>query len=428
MAWEGWMSFNGSEIINNRRASVYAGNGGIAMRCTGGCDLNIALDDPAYTYPADVPPAGAEWYDPAVPESARFYGVAGLEVTGLGKGPGFREPVGLVRDGAAIGPLIMPQREVMWRVLLLGADDCALSYGLAWLTAALKGSACLPSLCAGGELCFMTCCPHCTDEACGARHVRTLFDAGLLESPAVTAVRRFGGGSMWEVEFTMVAGKPWIFRPSIAATSTVAAQRTMDMPVLAGVAAGDVRAGAGDGCVETANCLSDPLCPDPPLPPQPPALVDPCWPKSETLVRRIYSFAPLRSPEWLESVPVVRIYAGSGAMRTITVKFYANPLGLDCSRYLNELCGACDSMSVLYLPAASTLVLDGRVQRASVDCPGGPGRVTASPKLYGPNGGLFSWPVFACGVGLCVEVSSSKKYTSQDATVTVELYAREDAA
>ncbi|MFI6326652.1 hypothetical protein ACIBG8_54650, partial [Nonomuraea sp. NPDC050556] len=186
-------------------------------------------------------------------------------------------------------------------------------------------------------------------------------------------------------------------------------------------------AAARDDCVETAACLSDPKCPDPALPPQPPALVDPCWPETATLVRRIYAFAPLRAPEWLESVPVVKIYAGTAAMRTITVKFYANPLGLDCAKYLGELCGACDSMSVLYLPVGATLTLDGRIQRASVDCPGGPGRVTATPKLYGPNGGLFSWPVFSCGVGLCVEVSSEKKYTAADAAISVELYSREDA-
>ncbi|MFI6326563.1 hypothetical protein ACIBG8_54205, partial [Nonomuraea sp. NPDC050556] len=222
------MSFNGTEIINNQRAQVYAGNGGISMKCTGGCNLPVALDDPPYTYPADVPPAGADWYDPAVPESARFYGIAGLEVIGLSKSPGKRDPVGLVRGGAAIGPYILEEREMTWKVLLLGADDCALSYGLAWLTSALKGSACLPSMCQGGELCVLTCCPHCTDEACGERHVRRVFDVGLMDGPSVTKQTRFGGGVMWEAEFVMVAGKPWIYRPALASTSTASVTRVQE--------------------------------------------------------------------------------------------------------------------------------------------------------------------------------------------------------
>lgn len=422
------MTFNGSEIINNRRAAVYAGSGGISMRCSGSCDVNLALDDPAYTFAADTPPAGAEWYDPAVPESTRFWGVAGLNVIGLSKAPGKRVPTALVRDGSAIGPYVVDDREVTFRVLLLGADDCAVSYGLAWLTSALKGSPCAPGSCGGSTMCVMTCCPHCEegDTACGLTHMRTLFDVGLLEGPSLIGQSRVNGGTLWTVDFTMTCGRPFIYRQPVGASVTVpAAQRTVQLnPTLISVNASDLDL----GCTELASCLADPLCPDPAMPPQPPALVDPCWPtKPEKMLRRIYSIAPLKAPEWLETVPVVSIYAGSGPMRTTTVRFYANPLGLDCSTYLNELCSACDSMSVLYIPAASTLVLDGRTQRASVDCPGGTGRVTAEPKLYGPNGGLFSWPVFSCGVGLCVEVMSSAANTAQDNTVSVVLYPREDA-
>lgn len=430
MAYTGWLSYAGTELVNDARAAAYGAALAVAGVQCRGCvdDLPPALGDEPYTTPEQD---DAPWYDPAVPESAGFGGLLGMDIVGVSKGTATRSPSALVGDGSVIGALRRAHREVTIRGLMLAADDCSLSYGMAWLASALRGGGCGPAGCLGDQLCLMSCCPAGEDpEAAGTAALRTLFRAGLLEGPELLSRKRVAGGGcggttggmIAEVEWTMVAGIPYLYREPV---EVVPATALADLPAVDGPAS------QPGGCQPPGSCLDDPQCPQPDPPPLPPVPVDPCaCPPTRMTARRAVSVPAGAVPAWLESVPIVTVKTGTTgiAMRCLIVRFYSNPIGLPCDPATLDGCNACAEIQIPYLSPGVTLTIDGRTERAWVDCPSGTGGGMAEPTLFGPNGGVLQWPVFDCGAALCVEISVDPRFDPGDATIQVEMVPREDAA
>ncbi|GHI91751.1 hypothetical protein KVH15_33620 [Streptomyces olivaceus] len=392
--------------------TAYARARGVPIQCDPCPDLAAAVGDMPYLDPVTDE---APWYDPAVPESRGVLGVMGLSVAGFDSSPITREPVQLVGPGAVLGPLRRQHRELAYTVLLIATEDCALSYGLEWLSVALQGSACAG--CAGDEMCVFSCCP--TD---GDRELRHLYDVGVLDGPQVTGTQYLADGTVLAtVTFSLAAGKPWIYREPLVTG--------MDwVPIGTGDLVGPVDPDqVYQQCLTAEPCTQDPLCPPPPLPPLPPAPTSPCYPTGVDLFRRSrVSVSPLEQSSWLETVPVLEVRTGSQDMRRLLVRFWTNPQGGTCEGPLDP-CAACTDVNIAYLPAGSTLRVDGRVQRAVVECPQIPiGVATSTPTLYGPEGSLFGWPQFTCPTGLCIEVWSRSADTAPDATARVLLVPRSD--
>ncbi|MGW6414362.1 hypothetical protein [Streptomyces sp. NPDC055055] len=357
----------------------------------------------------------APWYDPAVPESARFLGVMGMDVAGFSRSTLTRDPVQLVGDGAALGAGRRSHREVTYTVLLLVLDDAALSYALEWLSAALQGAACGGG-CEGAEMGVFASCP--TGDGTG--ELRHLYGVALLNGPQLTSVRRLPEGIIAEANFTVGAGIPWIFRePLQTLTNWVTLSTGSTVSVDPDEVYGE--------CEEAAPCLEDPLCPPPFLPVRAPVPVDSCYPTGVAqFYRNVISLAPMDQPEWLEAVPVLELETGPTALRRLVVRFWANPLGSNCTQVADP-CGACTDIQIPYLPAGSKLVVDGRTQTAEVDCPQGVlGTSSGAPTLYGPLGGAFEWPIFTCATGLCIEILSTTATTSAIARARVLLVPRSD--
>jgi hypothetical protein len=407
-----YMDLAGVEIVNSARAYAYATARGVPVRCTPCLDLAAALGDAPYIDPVTDE---APWYDPAVPESADVLGVLGLGVAGFDTSTLGRDPVELVGDGAAIGPARRAHREIGYTVLLISAGDCALSYGLEWLSSALQGNAC--GTCTGDELCVFSCCP-----VEGERELRHVYDVGLLDGPQVTATQYLPTGVVLAtVTFSLVAGTPWMYRQPLATLVDW-------VPLGAGALVGPIDPDqVYQQCITAAPCAQDPLCPPPPLPPAPPVPTSPCYPTGTATFRRsLISLSPLAQPAWLETVPVLEVQAGAADMRRLLVRFWANPQGNPCEMQTDP-CGACTDINLPYLPAGSHLTVDGRVQRSVVECEQFPiGTATSTPTLYGPEGAVFEWPRFSCPTGLCIEVWSQADYTAPDALARVLLVPRSD--
>lgn len=400
------------EIVNSARASAYAQAACLLDGCEPCPGLAAAVRDDPYVGPVQDP---APWFDPSLPESAGFLGVMGLSVAGFSASPRARTPVQLVGDGAALGVARRTHREITYTVLLLALDECALSYGLEWLSAALQGGPCAGA-CAGDEVGVYACCP--TGD--GTRELRHLYGVGLLEGPQITNATFFPDGIIAEAAFTLAAAVPWIYRePLDTGTAWVAlaegTQVTYDPDEVYGE------------CVEAAPCLEDPQCPPPPMPVRAPVPVDSCYPTGEdTFYRSVVSIAPAEQPEWLETVPVLHLETGGTALRRLIVRFWANPLGTDCMDVADP-CAACTDIQIPYLPAGSTLTVDGRTQTAEVECPQGAlGTATSAPIMYGPLGQSFEWPVLGCPTGACVEILSTVATTAADARARVLLVPRSD--
>lgn len=400
------------EIINSARAAAYAEAACLLTGCDPCPGLATAISDAPYADPVTDP---APWYDPNLPESARFLGVMGLSAAGFSASTMSRTPVQLVGDGAALGVAQRAHREIAYTVLLLALDECALAYALEWLSAALQGGPC-EGACGGSELGAYACCP--TGD--GTRQLRHLYGVGLLDGPQITQTTPFPDGIIAQVTFTLAAAVPWVYREPLdtgTAWVTLAAgtQLTFDPDEIY------------SECAEAVPCLDDPTCPPPPLPVRAPVPVDACYPTGTgTFYRSVISLKPMDQPQWLEAVPVLELDTGATALRRLIVRFWANPLGSDCSEVADP-CAACTDIQIPYLPAGSKLTVDGRTQTAQVECPQGPlGTATSAPTLYGPLGASFQWPTFACPAGLCIEILSTTSSTAADARARVLLVPRSD--
>lgn len=421
--YTGFLALAGTELINNARVAAYATSLGITTIECGGCPtLPRANYDIPYTSP-DLD--DAPWWDATETASKDFAGFLGLEITGMSKTPAGRSLIQLTTDGAALHPLRRAHREIQVRVLALARTDCALSYGINWLSSVLRGQICANG-CTGDTLCFFTCCPPCADpptdgspDTCGDPYWRTLLNVGLLTMDEPADVKKISGGYLATVTYTLAAGDPFIYRePILVATGPNPAQQLPNY----------TDPGVPPDCFEAADCLRDSTCPAPPAPVLPPIPIDACYPTGAfTAARLVVSLPSGKVPLWSEKVPLIIVHAGSKRLERLTIRWYANPLDADCATTLDP-CSSCAEFNIAFLPAGATLTIDGRIETAFVDCPGGPGLSTAEPQLYGRGGTPFVWPVFSCADGQCLEIIAKADTLSDDTTVEVYYVVREDAA
>jgi len=425
--WDGYLQLAGNEIVNSARAVAYARAAGLPMECDP-CDaVAEAMGDAPYFSLED---GTAPWYDPGVPASRGFHGVFGMDVAGFSGSTITRSPTALIGDGSALGPARRNHREIAWTVALITEGEAELSYAMEWLSTTLLGSQCEGRTCDGDEICVFSACPGTTPLAVGDtsvlgdQEIRHLYDAGILSGPVVTGRQWMGGGRfLWAtVTFTLAAAKPWIYHDPLAANVDWVALGSGEL--VSNIDPDQVY----QQCLQPSPCATDPLCPTPPLPPKAPSPLSPCYPTGLASFRRSrIQVSPLDESAWLETVPVLEVRTGSTAMRRVLVRFWANPQNNPCNSALDP-CNACADINVGYIPAGSTLRVDGRVQRSVVECPQLPiGIATSTPTIYGAEGANFTWPTFPCPTGLCIEVWSRSDTTAANATARVLLVPRADA-
>lgn len=456
----GFLCLGGTEITNSNRTLAYMRNGlappNMTVKDCGCDDLHLALGDDEYRKPElDTAP----WADPDRPESYSFAGLLVTEIEGLDSSPHTREVYDRVGDGAVLGRERMGPREITVTGWLFGGDCCGVSYGLKWLAEALRGGC--GAECGGSSGEFFTCCPEvcdevidgetdgdgagsgdvancgdpddpgyadCVAETCFDPYHRTLHGVALVEGPTVT--ERWSGGNCnsgccggcraVQVEFTIVAVNPWIYTDPV----TVLEETPFDLTVPDECVSPWQESECEDPC-ETDTCGVDPDCVVP-APPTLPVVSNPCICLPVVDSRVCASIDSDELGDWFESVPIITIYSGDEPMRNVAVRFWQNPVGFDCNdRDRFPDCASCATIAVSYIPANSSLIINGAERTAQYECPGAV-RGSALQNLYTVDGGPFGFPVFDCA-GVCVCVSVDPETTHEDATVKIELVGRERA-
>lgn len=423
-----YASLNGVEVVNTARTVAYLQGGlkpdsmAIAANC--GCPglRELIGCDEAYVDPQTD---NAPWYSDDHPESKDYAGFFVTEFEGMSS-PFERNVSQNVADGGALGRSRIGSRTMTWRGFLLGANCCAVAYGFRWLAHTLRTSnAC--GGCAGGDLELLVCCPAVDtvddyggyDEGYGplsggsdaVEAFRTLKSVALLEGPVIVSERRTAGGCsgvgggcggsvIMEVEFSLVAANPWLYRPEVPIVNcipfTEATPRiTVEEPDCPPVDCGQDL---------FALYLNARGCSVPTLPPVATYQID-CLQQPVDLERAIYITVPRTSwREFEEAVPYIVIETGAFYLSDLQLGFYTSTSGDPCGDLGTNgpLCDVvCDKLTILALPAESRLIIDGRTRTMSVVCQTNiafPGeRFTL---------GAFSWPVFDC-YGFCLELAFS---------------------
>ena len=449
MVYAGWLQYADTEIISNARTAALSGTlGGPRVQCSCG-ELQAALGESDEEY-GDI--TNAPWYDLNTPESKDFFGLLGTSITGATDSTSERQWTELLTDGGVGGTARAASRELEYEVTALAASESGLSYGVAWLAAALGGT-CQPG-CRGEDLCAFTACPTrptlggdaCTGTtgapdpdwdpiAAGDRLQRQLLDVHLLEGPTVSERHHVQSGWIVNLTFTLKAGNPFWWRLPNLAVDTGAD----DLPPHWTDEVEDFDILASARCPQPVDCLDDnPYCTgqdspfgDEPFPGSDPndptSLLDPCYPIEPFTARRwIYNLGvePL-APDWFDKAPILTFFSGSRPMHRLTVRWYTNPRNSRPDGQLDP-CHACAELTVPWIPAHTTLTIDGRTRRAYVNCRGA-GRMTSDVTLYGAKAAAYGWPTFGCTMPLQVEVIARSSTLARDSQYQLHMAPREEA-
>lgn len=423
MAYNGWMTLGGTEIINSPRATAYAQRAGISVRCTGSCpDLNYALDDPDYATTFD-----AAWVDAYTPASSEFLGFVGLDVVGISNGTSTHIVTDVPGDGSVIGVTRRNRREISIRVMAVAETEAGLNYGIAWLNSVLRGSLCVKD-CTGDQLCFYdvcpgSCCVNTPDEE-NEEHLRTIQNVGVLQAPTIIQKRALTPGAcisgisgpayIAELEYILVAGIPFIYHsPVLVAAPTIFTTST-NAPL---------------PCAAPIDCAQDPTC----LLGVVPSIPNPVNPCAVPLAGN-YDTAWTAVPgsvvsDWFEKVPLIVVTAGSIPLRSVTIRIYPDPYGIifavDSS---GPTCSACVELNIPYIPASGSVTVDGRTERASIACPTADLGSIGTPLIFGRDGGPYTWPILECGSGYAVQTQIHAANHGVGSSVQVYLVDRWDSA
>lgn len=151
--FQGWLSFGGTEILNEERFRAYQKElvPGVSMPtvCSDEKNLAATLADAPYRTPMmDEAP----WVDHDDPDTYGFVGAFPLTVSGLTDSTRTASVVENTVDGGAVVGRRRATKEVRVTALLMGDTEAALSAGKRWLAAALDGG-CDP--CEPSDLCFL---------------------------------------------------------------------------------------------------------------------------------------------------------------------------------------------------------------------------------------------------------------------------------
>lgn len=242
---------------------------------------------------------------------------------------------------------------------------------------------------------------------CADQYERTIREVTATSGP--TILERFDtcNGRMWRVEFFLTAAVPWVWqrlRPEFQVLPGSSVQWT---PVEA------------DCEEEPEQPINDPDCPLPPPPPRPPAIprcdLQPLNYRRRSVLIPGDVIAPSQ-----RAVPIITIEVDEAA-RDTRIRFYANPLSREDLDDLDP-CGYCGEFVVSYIPAGSSIVLDGMTETAVVRQAPDIQR-PASHLLRATDGGPMQWPLLTCGIPYTMTVDVAP--TNVEAVTTnVELAAR----
>ena len=398
MAWSGWASLGGTELVNASRTEQYARNLGIRW-LTGAYDneaLPLILGHGAYTTPLQD---DAPWIDPDNPHSWEFLGAYPVDITGIEDSTRTAEVIEYIDDGGVAGRIRHATKAVVFNLLLVATTEAGADYGMTWINQATLGGPCEGVDPFGVDLCYLSSEPL-VDTAAGGDYtsclpplLRHLRRTSVVGPPRVMVKHNVSEGALWAVQFAAVAGVPWQFGPEAEIIRGFLGPEPYQGVVTSVDEIGYIA--PDDDCVEPLYApLYDPLCPALVAPPAPPDVPMGCLDLPSSWLRRSFTIPETEIATWSDRVPVITFSAGETGLRTLRMRFYATP---DVPGGPSvDPCGWCGDIVVSYIPPNSSLIFDAASETVDVIQPGGVRR-RADTLVIGSDGRPFDWPALSCG-------------------------------
>jgi len=437
VAWDGYFTLDGAEIINVARTEAYASGQPWFVPAFENDALPVLLGDTTYNNPIDDE---APWVDPDNEESGGFYGVYPLSISGIENSTRGSTVVESSTDGGVPGRLRHGTKAVVFNVVLMGETEAAVEYGLAWLRRALLGDKCDPTLATttstGADLAYLASEPGIPTRVLnervevvdggdsagsgaelGPQRVRYAYPQSpgqyardlemqkygrmlrhfvVNEGPTVTSKHKMScGGAAWTVSFTGVAGSPFEFGIPKPIIQGFMSPEVSD-PWVPGVTKGPFEINPYDApewaCGDNIwEPIYDPFCAALVAPPGPPSVPMGCFTPPESWARRWITVPAEEVPLWGQVMPVIQVYAPFG-LRNMRVRIYETEAGGP----EQNPCGYRGDLVFSYIPAGGTMVFDAATEAVWVITEYGHKR-RADSLVFRTDGKPFDWPFLSCG-------------------------------
>lgn len=424
MSYDGWIEFNGSELINHARTVRLARTMGIQTVAIPEAHVEWMYESlngfgigPFGEAPFGGGPitpttyddiTKAPWYDAGYEPSTEFAGIIGLDLSMLDTSTLESTPIEYVTDGGNAGRARNKTLEIPVKVAIIASSDRGAEYGKRWLDRRLRGGSSGSIFCAGSDLRYF----RWRGPDAPLAHRR---DVRVTRGSTVVEKRARSCSSTWIVTFTLTAADPYEYGEPI--------------PLMEGL--GDE---VPEGAVEEYGSLAlveqqcpvfdyspvfDPLFPALVPPPTSPDFLPPNWYVYEGMTYDRYwaRIAPVE-PSGLVVVPTFKIRTDSPA-RMVRVSVWPGLYDPD------QFCDPLFSAMITYLPPDVDFYIDGE-QKAAYIWDGVSAAVRrADSVVFSSDGRPLRWAAFNDHDGFLVtldtfESSGSEEFEDGDGTIRVE--------
>lgn len=402
MAYDGWVEYNGVEIINLSRTAQLAV----------GLDIDVVWAEPESV--AWIEAARGEtnydqintapWYDPGYPASAEFVGVVPLSLAGLDNSTLETSSTEYITDGGSSGKARNSTLAIVANVAFVASTERGADYGKRWLDRVLRGGG-ARSFCAGSEMHYFQWEGKDSEPVPPVVHRR---DVSLSRGTSVTRKRSTYCSAVWLATFTLTANDPFEYGEEV--------ERFIGLGGVVQVPSDDPGAVYASGSLPMTeeSCpaydyspIYDPLYPALVAPPTAPDFYPEGWSliPGVNFTRHWARVLPVEPSEF-STVPVVRLTT-SIAARMVRVSVWPESANEDAQ------CEPLWSVIMTYVPVGLNVMIDGE-QRAVYTWDGFSPVVRRADSLaFGPGARPLRWDRISNGEGLLVtlDVLSGTEYS-----------------
>lgn len=203
MAYDGWIEFGGTELVNLSRTAQLAEVLGIDTLWTDPDSvqwIEDALGGENYDSLVETP-----WYDENNPASMEFAGVVPLSIAGLDDSTLESSTTEYITDGGSSGKARNRTLILVANVTLIASTSRGADFGKRWLDRVLRGSSARTN-CSGSELRYFQYRQGVDEPAPPQAHRR---DVSLSRGTSVTRKRTSECSATWMVTYTWTANDPF---------------------------------------------------------------------------------------------------------------------------------------------------------------------------------------------------------------------------
>lgn len=424
MAYHGYLRFGDVELVNNQRAFNHAMNGISSVsleviQSIGWGQTNVWLGEPEPITPSIT---GAPWVDPTRNESYEFGGVMALDIQGLETTEIEQDIQQATGDGGHASPRRLPARVITVDCLLVAETSRGLQWGLRWLTRSLMSEDCQEDS-GPRDLIFLESAPEYRQseqdidvQTRVAGITRMLSRVVVSQSPTIetlsgrSAARGDVGACTARVTFELTALVPRVWRNPVRLLASQ--DLSKGEPLSVSFTELDPDGSCPANCDADDGILVDPLSGPLWTLPRPVAPGADIGCQLIDSRRSIFTIPEGLIPLTGEMLPTVTLRSEGKEERHVRIR-WARGVVTDDGAALD--CQTVGEAMATYLPAESTLTLDGRSGTATAFTSAG-AELDATPVMVGRGGGPWRAPVMRCGAPYSLVVD-----TDVDTALSIEV-------